>query len=354
MVGVFGTRTNTVSNSTAFSPLAFVTETVGGASPVSPASSRFTLISGNQQHVVSSPIDTYVLAGTVFYTISLFVRKVSGTFTTVTLYAAMQDAAESSGATFNIVTGTQTGGGAGSITALPNGWFRITRTVSTAASPTSGNQRIWLYIGNFGSYNEDGAAIEVDGAQIEQASFASPYINTSGVEVTRSPDVVTWTPPAVLSSVSGEIVALICPYQWSAAAGTAQPGSTSISYVDDASGQNAILRGGQDTARRRDSVPANVNATAASAIDTSGTVRMLTNSWGPGGISLYQGSTLAANTPSFTPPWASPSSLLIGSRSGSFSSFSLISTIYTPGGLTNQERTALASIYGGRQIGFVT
>lgn len=189
---------------------------------------------------------------------------------------------------------------------------------------------------------------------VEQAAFPGPYIPTAGAAVTHDADQIDWTGFGGLDPVSGEIAAVAIPYLWSQAAGTgALPGGSVGVIWDDKSGNNSCFRGATDTARRYDAVPSQRSATASTLADASGVSRVMTTRWSGAGVDLYRGATLAANNPTFTAPWSTPTTLGLGTRIGAFPWFGLVGLIYVPGGMTASERAAFAAAFGGKTVGFV-
>jgi hypothetical protein len=79
-----------------------------------------------------------------------------------------------------------------SIIAYPNGWYRVSVTMTSTQANTIGTAQIRLRDGNSISYTGDGTSgIYLWGAQLEQSSYATSYIPTSGSTATRAADVST-------------------------------------------------------------------------------------------------------------------------------------------------------------------
>ena len=137
-------------------------------------------------------------ANATAYTVSVYIKAGSRTWVQVALPAAAFTASQ--GGFFNLsgagslgtVTGTPT---ARSITAVGNGWYRITVTATSTAA-AGGNVAIVAasadgttsYAGTNGSQ-----ALYAYGAQLEAGAFATSYIPTVASTVSRSADVATMT-----------------------------------------------------------------------------------------------------------------------------------------------------------------
>jgi hypothetical protein len=94
----------------------------------------------------------------------------------------------------NGVAGTLDAGVTSTITALGNGWFRISITRTTAAG--SGGVYIHGALTNGGPddyLGETGKGFYLWGAQLEAASFPSSYVPTTSAAVNRASDVLTYT-----------------------------------------------------------------------------------------------------------------------------------------------------------------
>lgn len=99
-------------------------------------------------------------------------------------------------------------GGSATISPAPNGWWRVTLTATSTAgvtlrivlNPTTGDT-INSYVGTVGS------GIYAWGAQLEQAAFATSYIPTTTVAVTRNADVLTYPSAGNVNGAAGSMYA---------------------------------------------------------------------------------------------------------------------------------------------------
>ena len=126
------------------------------------------------------------------YTISLFVKSAGSDFIQIAASTGLPSKYQN----FNISTGAKASGNAtsSSITDFGNGWFRISVTETTTG--TSARYLVVPILSDVGrnaqfagTAEEDGAY--VFGAQVEEKSFATSYIPTSGAIATRLQDKVT-------------------------------------------------------------------------------------------------------------------------------------------------------------------
>ena len=138
----------------------------------------------------NSPIvRTIALLANTAYTLSLFVKRRDYNTATVRIYT---DETSFATCSFNLSTGTASGG---SILNFGNGWYRVSVTLTTAATVT--NSQVQLI--RDAQIRDGVAGIYIWGAQLETGSIATSYIPTTTGSVTRNADVVSKT------SISGLI-----------------------------------------------------------------------------------------------------------------------------------------------------
>jgi hypothetical protein len=123
-----------------------------------------------------------LLANTT-YTLSLFVKRRDYDTATIRIYTVETGFAICS---FNLSTGTASGG---SIFNFGNGWYRVSVTLTTAATVTTSQVQLIR-----DAQIIDGVAgIYIWGAQLETSSVATSYIPTTTGTVTRDADVISKT-----------------------------------------------------------------------------------------------------------------------------------------------------------------
>jgi hypothetical protein len=141
------------------------------------------------------------VAASTPYTFSVFFKRGTGSYGALQLSGAAPGWNDivtidlDTGST-NVVMGALS---AVSVTAFPNGWYRLSVSKTTTSSGTP-QLRIAtaLDLSTF-SYSGTGTGIYIWGAQLEAGAFATSYIPTTTATVTRSADVVSITGSAFSS-----------------------------------------------------------------------------------------------------------------------------------------------------------
>lgn len=157
---------------------------------------KFVEDTANSSHLLRQNV---TLSGSTAYTSSVWAKAAGRSIFTMLVH----DGANFRSAHFDLTAGTVTTAGttlAGSegIVACPNGWYRCYVTATTGASPSSSYTDYRMSDGsptNSGdTYTGDGSSgIYFWGAQVEAATFASSYIQTTNATVTRNVDTCTNT-----------------------------------------------------------------------------------------------------------------------------------------------------------------
>ena len=205
---------------------------------------------------------------------------------------------------WNVTTGTVSGGAAvgtgtyidSTITAYPSGWYRVTLTATAVPADVTAFVRCFT-LDNAGTrdYTGDGTSgVYLWGAQLEEATFASSYIPTTTVAVTRNADVDSYPTASNIVVAQGSIYLEYTPQH--APSGTIFLFGT---YVD-ASNYTAILHDATNLIFRKRIVGVNTDATIANAF-VSGTTYKMAASWGTAGMSIVLNGTVGtphANTAS--------------------------------------------------------
>lgn len=135
----------------------------------------------NGSHRIASVLP---LTAGAAYTVTVFAKAGERTRLAVTL----GDTVISGGTTVDLASGVVLSG-AGTVTSVGAGWYRIAVT-ATATSTGNGVVRFFLVNDGAQSYQGDGTSgLYIWGAQLEVGDKISSYISTTTAPVTRAPDI---------------------------------------------------------------------------------------------------------------------------------------------------------------------
>ena len=122
------------------------------------------------------------------YTISIFAKS-DGRDLMIRSYNGSSDI----DTIFDLSNGIILSGSTGEIKDYGNGWYRCSHTITAQSTINTAYSASFVLVNNSSiSYQGDGTSgIYIWGANVEQQSYATSYIPTSGSTVTRNQDVCT-------------------------------------------------------------------------------------------------------------------------------------------------------------------
>jgi len=198
------------------------------------------------------------------YTTSMYIKQGTGTTITIQSRSAVPTVYSSVGITFTAgVPAITSSTGTTTLTTVGNGWYRI--SCSAASQDTTSSYRVRNGNGTFLLW----------GAQVELGSFASSYIPTTTVAVTRNADVLTY-PNA--GNVLGTVGTCYTEVRFPNGASSTQP--PRIITANSAAERNLLYVSGILGGGGRLATYDGTGTTEIDTVDIGGALNKVAASWG--------------------------------------------------------------------------
>jgi hypothetical protein len=193
-------KTNLIINSTTFDSQTVTNATVFSNAIIAPDGTLTgAMIQDNSTNGQHGILRTYSVTGGVTYTNSVYLKMGTQRYVSLLYPTATSTALW---ATFDLLTGTITGAWAdgATMTAVGNGWYRVSGVTGAGASATAvlqlqfnstGVNPSWPATTQPAAYAGIGSYFYAWGLQGEAGAFPSSYIATSSAAATRASDVAT-------------------------------------------------------------------------------------------------------------------------------------------------------------------
>jgi predicted nucleic acid-binding Zn-ribbon protein len=185
------TYSQTFDNAAWTQASATVSSSTGSVGPEGTVTGTYRLVEGGVTAVHGVAATTPItISSATKYTASVFAK--AGSRTQISI---IMNSVTGTGPVFDLFTGAVYSDGSNyrsSIETFANGWYRCSTTGSSVN--TNGNVTIAVASGGTATYTGDGSSyVDIYGFQFEQGAFATSYIPTTTVAVTRNADVASIT-----------------------------------------------------------------------------------------------------------------------------------------------------------------
>jgi hypothetical protein len=234
------TYSQTFDNAAWIAASSTVSSTTGSVGPEGTTNGSYRLVEGavSAVHGVAATTPITISSATK-YTASVFAK--AGTRTQISI---IMNSVTGTGPVFDLFNGVVYSDGSNyrsSIETFANGWYRCSTTGSS--TNTNGNVTVAVASGGTATYAGDGTSyVDIYGFQFEQGAFATSYIPTTTVAVTRNADIASITSGNFNAFYQGQQGAVMADVKLNYRPTDAVPQYTrsTIVSIDDGTASNRI------------------------------------------------------------------------------------------------------------------